>query len=46
MEHKEKLQMFESVFAPKPAEKVLFIIDMAHGSLDDSDAWAALREMA
>jgi len=38
--------MFESVFAPKPGEKVLFIIDMAHGSLDDSDAWAALREMA
>ena len=42
----DRIQMFKDIFAPKPGEKVLFLVDTPHGNLNDSDAWAARREMA
>ena len=38
--------MFKDVFAPKRDEKVLFLVDIPHDDLKDSDAWKARREMA
>lgn len=42
----EKIQMFQNVFAPKPAEEVLFIVDMPHGTIHDNSAWNDRRNMA
>jgi len=38
--------MFRDVFAPKPGETVLFLTDVPHGTMDDSNGWAARRKMA
>ena len=46
MKHEERIKMFKDVFAPKPGEKVLFLIDMPHDNIKDSDMWKERREMA
>jgi hypothetical protein len=46
MKLEEKIKMFNNVFAPKSGEKVLFLIDMPHDNIKDSDMWKERREMA
>ena len=46
MKNEERIKMFNDVFAPKSGEKVLFLVDMPHGNLTDSDVWKERRTMA
>jgi hypothetical protein len=46
MKNEEKIKMFNDVFAPKPKEKVLFLVDTPHDDIKDSEAWKDRREMA
>ena len=46
MNREERIKMFKDVFAPKSGEKVLFLIDIPHGDIKDSNAWKERREMA
>ena len=46
MKHEEKIKMFKDVFAPKSGEKVLFLIDIPHDKIKDSEVWKDRREMA
>ena len=42
----ERIKMFEDVFAPKPQEKILFLVDIPHGNIKDNKKWADRRIMA
>jgi len=46
MKLEEKIKMFKDVFAPKKGEKVLFLIDLPHDDIKDTDVWKARRDMA
>ena len=46
MKTEEKIKMFKDVFAPKPKEKVLFLVDIPHDNIKDSESWKDRREMA
>lgn len=46
MEYRDKIKMFKDVFAPKSGEKVLFLVDMPHGKITDSQMWKNRRDMA
>ena len=46
MKHEERIKMFKDVFAPKPGEKVLFLVDIPHDNIKDNDKWKECREMA
>jgi leucyl aminopeptidase (aminopeptidase T) len=45
MKVEERIQMFKDIFAPKSGETVLFLTDVPHGDVADSDGWAARRKM-
>ena len=45
MDYKEKVKMFNDVFAPKPAEKILFLYDTPHENIKDLETWRERREM-
>ena len=42
----EKIKMFNDVFAPKTGEQVLFLVDIPHNKIADSQVWKDRREMA
>lgn len=46
MKRQARLKLYEDVFAPKAGEKVLFLIDLPHDGLMDSQNWAERRKMA
>jgi leucyl aminopeptidase (aminopeptidase T) len=46
MRPEERIKLFKAVFAPKPGEKILFLIDIPHDDIRDSAAWKGRREMA
>jgi hypothetical protein len=46
MNSDEKIQLFQDVFAPKPKEKIIFIIDTPHGTIKDNEIWKDRRNMA
>ena len=46
MDFEEKIKMFQDVFAPKPKEKILFLIDIPHDTIQDNEAWKDRRIMA
>jgi leucyl aminopeptidase (aminopeptidase T) len=46
MKNEEKIKMFKDVFAPKPGEKVLFLVDIPHNIIKDNNAWKDRRKMA
>ncbi|MFO8078262.1 MAG: hypothetical protein R6U21_06450 [Thermoplasmatota archaeon] len=46
MNQTQKMKLFEDVFAPKPDEHVLFLIDLPHDDLPDSTIWRNRRQMA
>ena len=46
MKIKEKIKLFKDVFAPKPGEKVLFLIDIPHNDIKDNTKWIDRRQMA
>jgi len=46
MKPEERIKMFKDVFAPKSGEKVLFLIDIPHDKIKDSEVWKDRREMA
>lgn len=46
MNDEEKIKMFKDVFAPKPGEKVLFLVDLPYGSIKDNKKWIDRRKMA
>jgi aminopeptidase len=46
MKPEERIKMFNDVFAPKSGEKVLFLVDIPHGKIADSQVWKDRREMA
>ena len=46
MEYEDKIKMFKDVFSPKSGEKVLFLADMPHDDIKDSDMWKNRRDMA
>jgi len=46
MNRQEKIKLFRDIFAPKPGEKVLFLVDKPHSKITDSQVWKDRREMA
>ena len=38
--------MFNDVFAPKPGEKVLILVDVPHNDIKDNEKWIDRRQMA
>lgn len=46
MNSEEKIKMFQDVFAPKPGENVLFLVDVPHDNIKDNTAWTERRKMA
>jgi len=46
MKDEERKKMFKDVFAPKSGEKILFLIDIPHKNIKDTDVWRARRAMA
>jgi len=46
MRPEERIKLFKAVFAPKPGEKILFLVDIPHDDIRDSVAWKDRREMA
>ena len=42
----ERIKMFNDVFAPKPGEKVLFLVDIPHNDINDNKVWSERRKMA
>lgn len=46
MNQTQKMKLFKDVFAPKPDEHVLFLIDLPHDDLTDSTMWRDRRQMA
>ena len=46
MREEEKIKMFKDVFAPKSGENILFLIDIPHDDIQDTEVWKDRREMA
>lgn len=46
MNDKQKIKLFEDVFAPKENEKILFLVDLPHNNYRDSVEWKQRRKMA
>ena len=46
MNEEEKIKLFNDVFAPKPGENILFLVDKPHGQISDNKKWKERREMA
>jgi len=46
MNEKERIKLINDVFAPKPNEKILFLIDKPHGDIKDNQKWKDRRELA
>ncbi len=46
MKLEEKIKMFKDVFAPKPGEKILFLVDKPHDNIKDNEKWKECREIA
>ena len=46
MKLEERVKMFKDVFAPKTNEKVLFLVDIPHDNITDSEMWKERRKMA
>jgi len=46
MKLEERIKLFKDVFAPKTNEKVLFLVDIPHDKIPDSQMWKKRREMA
>jgi leucyl aminopeptidase (aminopeptidase T) len=46
MNRKEKIKLFQDVFAPKKGEKILFLIDNPQKNTEDTETWKKRREMA
>jgi len=46
MNYKEKIKLFQDVFAPKTGEKILFLVDIPHDNIKDNKKWKDRREMA
>lgn len=46
MNTKEKIKIFNDVFAPKNGEKVLFLVDIPHNNIEDNFKWKDRRKMA
>jgi len=46
MRREEKIKMLKDVFAPKPGEKVLFLVDVPHDHIMDNTAWKERRTLA
>ena len=45
MKPKERKKMFKDVFAPKSGEKILFLKDIPHQNIIDSNTWKERRKM-
>jgi leucyl aminopeptidase (aminopeptidase T) len=46
MKHDEKIQMLQTVFAPRSGEKVLILVDTPHDKIKDTPDWRERRKMA
>ena len=46
MKTEEKIKLFNDVFAPKPGEKILILIDVPHDHINDNENWKDRRKMA
>ena len=46
MNHEEKRRLFQTVFAPKPGEHVLFLVDIPRNPTADTTTWKDRRTMA
>lgn len=46
MNYNEKIKIFQDVFAPKPKENVLFLVDIPHNHITDTTKWKDRRAMA
>ena len=46
MKTDEKIRLFNSVFAPKSGEKVLFLVDTPHDNIKDTKEWNDRRKTA
>ena len=46
MNHEEKIHLFQTVFAPKTGDHVLFLVDIPHHQLTDTPTWKNRRAMA
>ena len=46
MRLEDRTKIFRMLFAPKSGEKVLFLVDVPHDNINDSEVWAERREMA
>jgi len=45
MNRKEKIKLFQDVFAPKGDEKILFLVDTPHDNIKDNKKWKDRRKM-
>jgi hypothetical protein len=46
MNHEEKIRLFQTVFAPRPGEQVLFLVDLPANPAADTTTWKDRRAMA
>jgi hypothetical protein len=46
MNREEKIYLFQTVFAPKPGDHVLFLVDIPHHHRTDTPTWKNRRAMA
>jgi hypothetical protein len=46
MNHEEKTHLFQTVFAPRPRERVLFLVDIPKNPTADTTTWKDRRAMA
>jgi len=46
MNQKEKMKLFQDVFAPKTGEQILILVDIAHDNIKDNKKWKDRRQMA
>ena len=46
MNNTDQIQLFQNLFAPKPGEKILFIIDTPHANVHDNQSWKERRILA
>jgi hypothetical protein len=45
MDDADKIRLFEQVFAPQTGEKVLFLMDLPHGTIKDYASWKESRDI-
>jgi len=45
MKLEDRIKIFRMLFAPKSGEKVLFLVDVSHDNINDSEVWAERRAM-